>query len=110
MSTEEEQEDSSEDSDTDDAGAEREPRHTRAAPEVCDGGKTCLCLKLASGYPQHKEVVTKKGYDLYVKWTLELENRDQDVHHDYQGNDYNGYGAVEVVENIVCLLLDRLKS
>ena len=110
MSEDEEDEDDSECLNNDDTGLIRESRYTRPTSEVCDGGETCLCLKSANEHSHHNAVITKKGYDLFVKWTLELEHRDQDVHGEYQGNDYNGYGAVEVVENIVCLHLDRLRT
>ena len=69
--------------------------------KVHDGGATCLCFQSPQVHPDHATVITKKGYDLFVKWTQELKNRDQDIHDEYNGNDYNGYAAVEVVENIV---------
>ena len=41
-----------------------------------------------------------------IKCIKELDDRDQDVHGEYLGSDYNGYGVVEVVENIVWSIID----
>jgi hypothetical protein len=50
------------------------------------------------GYP-----ITKAGMDKFMHMYWEQEKRDQDVHGVYIYNDWSGWGATEVLENMVSL-------
>ncbi|KAH8817125.1 hypothetical protein F5884DRAFT_853552 [Xylogone sp. PMI_703] len=45
--------------------------------------------------------VTKAGLEKFVKINEEMDKRDPDMHAMYIFNDYAGYGAIEVLENLV---------
>lgn len=45
--------------------------------------------------------ITKDGRDVFKHMLREQDNRDQDLHGVYLYNDWNGWGATEVLENAV---------
>jgi hypothetical protein len=67
----------------------------------CDGGVRCMCKKPAEDYPDHKWIVTQKGFALSLEWLQQVENRHQENFDMYISNDFNGYGICEVMENIL---------
>ena len=72
------------------------------AVDTC-GGKDCLCFKLADDHPEHKWIVTKKGFELQNEWLNQADKRCPDNFDMYIFNDFYGYGICEVIENMVIL-------
>ena len=89
-----------EDSDTEGDTDKAVERAQRPAP-ICDKGKTCLCFKPAPEHPAHGVYISKKGYGLGDQYRQEIEKRKQENFGRHLFNDFNGYGAVEVLENAV---------
>lgn len=71
--------------------------------QTCGGGKKCLCKKPADDYPDHRWIMTKKGFEMTLEWQTEQAKRDQDNFDMYIFNDWSGYGVVEVMEIIASL-------
>ena len=69
--------------------------------DTCGGGKTCLCFKLADDHPEHKWIVTKKGFELMKEWMDQADKRCPDLFDMHIFNDFHGYGICEVIENMV---------
>ena len=44
-----------------------------------DGGKKCLCFRAADDHPEHKWIVTKKGFELMKEWMCQADNRCPDL-------------------------------
>ncbi|GFG24330.1 hypothetical protein IFM61606_04236 [Aspergillus udagawae] len=66
----------------------------------CDGGKTCLCNKPAADHPNHPLILSNAGKS---KWSTQhtfLDLRCPDAFNMYTFNDHEGYGALEVVQNL----------
>ncbi|KIW27475.1 uncharacterized protein PV07_07209 [Cladophialophora immunda] len=53
----------------------------------------------ASEDPEHRWILTPKGYQLIALLRWEVAIRDQDAFDEYFYNDYNGYGFQEAMEN-----------
>ncbi|GAB1316843.1 hypothetical protein MFIFM68171_07053 [Madurella fahalii] len=90
---EEDCEDAGEDEDAGDAGKKKR----------CDGGKTCLCLKPAQDHPDHQWITTYACRRKFFAQNAMLELRCPDNFRMHTYQDHEGYGVVEMIEN---LLLD----
>lgn len=64
-----------------------------------------MCRKPADKHPEHKWIMTKAGFYLFMKWVEEQAKRDQDNFDMYIYNDFSGYGTKEVMENMVIFLV-----
>ena len=90
------------DEDDDDEVEDDEDDDDEDAVDTC-GGKDCLCFKLADDHPEHKWIVTKKGFELQNEWLNQADKRCPDNFDMYIFNDFYGYGICEVIENMVIL-------
>ncbi|KAF7156735.1 hypothetical protein CNMCM5623_000408 [Aspergillus felis] len=66
----------------------------------CNAGKTCLCNKPAAEHPNHPLILSYAGKS---KWSTQhtfLDLRCPDAFGMYTFNDHEGYGALEVVQNL----------
>ena len=73
--------------------------------DTCGGGKKCLCFKAADDHPEHKWIVTKKGFELMQEWMDQADKRCPDLFDMYIFNDFYGYEISEVIENMVILFI-----
>ncbi|KAE8364716.1 hypothetical protein BDV27DRAFT_111365 [Aspergillus caelatus] len=67
----------------------------------CDGGKKCLCHKLASDHPEYPWVATRAGVRKFTNQHVHADIRCPDVFDMDVFNDFTGYGLVEVAQNLV---------
>ncbi|KAE8316876.1 hypothetical protein BDV41DRAFT_573380 [Aspergillus transmontanensis] len=67
----------------------------------CDGGESCRCYKPAADYPDHPWVFSRAGLDKMITYRIMLDLRDPDNFSMYTFNDHSGYGAIEVVQNMM---------
>lgn len=105
-SDDEDEESDDENEDEDSGDEEEEPKASRnrnGDRAKCDGGKKCLCRKPASEYPDHPWVLTYAGFHKYLSQSTMAAVRCPDNFAMYTYNDHEGYGILEVVQN---LLLD----
>lgn len=86
-------------SDGDDADAEPKPK--------CDGGELCLCSKPAAEHPDHTWTVSNAGFRKYLTQGIQAALRCPDNFDMYTYNDHQGYGVLQVVQN---LLLDFVEA
>lgn len=91
-----------EDDEDEDEDEDDEDEDDEDAEDTC-GGKDCLCFKLADDHPEHKWIVTKKGFELQNEWLNQADKRCPDNFDMYIFNDFYGYGICEVIENMVIL-------
>jgi hypothetical protein len=84
--------DDEDDEDESNASSEKEP---------CDGGVTCLCDKPVAEHPEHALVISKAGNCKYFTQRALLLLRCPDMFDMYVTNDFEAYGVMEVVENLV---------
>ncbi|KAE8414268.1 hypothetical protein BDV36DRAFT_286322 [Aspergillus pseudocaelatus] len=91
--------DEDEDEDEDDAEDDAEDGDNNEAE--CDGGKTCRCFKPAADYPDHPWIFSRAGLDKMITYRIMLDLRDPDSFSMYTFNDHSGYGAIEVVQNMM---------
>ncbi|KAK0509296.1 hypothetical protein JMJ35_008667 [Cladonia borealis] len=68
--------------------------------DTCGGGKKCLCFRAADDHPEHKWIVTKKGFELMKKWMVQADKRDPDLFDMHIFEDFYGYGICELIENM----------
>jgi hypothetical protein len=94
----EEDEDEGGDEDHDGSLVEENKPKTR-----CDGGRSCLCNKSAADHPEHAWIITFTGFQKYLTQRIHADLRCPDNFDMYTYNDHEGYGVLEVVQN---LLLD----
>ena len=95
--------DEDEDDEVEDEEDDDEDDDDEDVVDTCGGGKECLCFKLADDHPEHKWIVTKKGFELQNEWLNQAEKRCPDNFDMYIFNDFYGYGICEVIENMVIL-------
>ncbi|KAF9881094.1 hypothetical protein CkaCkLH20_01244 [Colletotrichum karsti] len=67
----------------------------------CDGGKTCLCGKLATEHPDAPFVMTRAGFRKLMNQQPNCQVRDPDSMGMYTYNDHAAYGIMEVLENLI---------
>ena len=67
----------------------------------CDGGKKCLCHKLASDHPEYPWVATRAGVRKLSNQHVHADIRCPDVFDMDVFNDFTGYGLVEVAQNLI---------
>ena len=65
------------------------------------GTDQCKCRKSLAKFPDWKWVITRKGFQMFLKLQKEAEHRDQDAMDQYHYNDFSGYGFQEVMDNHV---------
>ncbi|KAL4960727.1 uncharacterized protein BDV14DRAFT_138685 [Aspergillus stella-maris] len=75
-----------------------EPREKK---DKCDTGKTCMCHKLAADNPEYPITVTAAGYQKFITQMIHTDVRCPDFFSMYVFNDFQGYGILEVLENLV---------
>ena len=63
--------------------------------------KSCMCGRYADANPEEDWIVTMKVFELHKEWGLEQFQRDPDNFRMHIFNDWSGYGACEVMENMV---------
>lgn len=83
--------------DADDAVDSSEKR----PPKPCDGGGTCICNKPCSENPDHPYIISRAGKHKYNTASIMLTLRCPDMFGMYVYNDFESYGVMEVVENLV---------
>ncbi|GIJ98243.1 hypothetical protein Aspvir_000358 [Aspergillus viridinutans] len=66
----------------------------------CDAGKTCLCNKPAAEHPNHPLILSNAGKSKWFTQHTFLDLRCPDAFRMYTFNDHEGYGALEVVQNL----------
>ena len=66
-------------------------------------------MKPADHHPNHKWIVSKKGFELLQEWNVQQAKRDQDSFDMYIFSDFSGYGTCEVIENMVKSLTCEFK-
>jgi hypothetical protein len=93
----------SEDDDDDDDKSEEDGEDGEKSEKQppCDGGKTCLCGKPAAEAPDHPWIITHAGLSKFNNTRTMTYLRspgafDMDVY-----NDFEGYGVMEVLENLI---------
>jgi hypothetical protein len=77
------------------------------AKSIC-GQKNCICKLPIEDHPEHKWMLTKKGYLNTARLMYEVNIRDQDAIGEYFCNDFSGYGYQEVMENQVRLFVTEM--
>jgi len=80
--------------------------HQRKEPYVemehrCRQAGICFCGRPASANPEHKRVVTKRGYRLTMEWFEQYKLRNQEDSDMLIFRKWTGYGICEVIENMV---------
>ncbi|KAL7624539.1 hypothetical protein AAE478_006106 [Parahypoxylon ruwenzoriense] len=81
--------------------------------DIVEGGRPkcgkvdCLCFKPVSENPDHPWLVSQAGYRKYTTQHIHMSLRDPDNFDMCTFNDHAGYGALEVVQN---LLLDYVEA
>lgn len=77
------------------ASSKKEPQ------KPCDGGDTCLCDKPSTDHPDHPFIISRAGNHKYFTARILLSLRCPDMFDMYVYNDFESYGVMEVVENLV---------
>jgi hypothetical protein len=67
----------------------------------CTGGRTCICNKPAAEHPEHPYTVSISGYRNFIDLVAHTNLRSPDAFDMYIFNDYEGYGILEVLQNLV---------
>ncbi|GAM43413.1 hypothetical protein TCE0_050r18205 [Talaromyces pinophilus] len=83
------------DADDNNDNAKKQPR------SPCDGGATCICNKPSTEHPDHPFVISRAGNHKYFMARIHLSLRCPDMFDMYVYNDFESYGVMEVVENLV---------
>lgn len=98
-----------EDSDSDEDGEDEEDDEEGSKKEKvkCDAGKTCLCGKPASEHPDHHWIISHAGLQKFNTQRTMCYLRCPDAFDMHIYNDFEGYGVLEVLEN---LLLDFVEA
>jgi len=73
----------------------------------CDGGESCLCRKPAAEHPDHPWILSNAGFRKYLTQSTHAALRCPDNFDMYTYNDHQGYGVLQVVQN---LLLDFVEA
>jgi hypothetical protein len=95
-----EEEDENEEGDVQETQVEHASHGKVQARSVC-GQKNCICKLPIEDHPEHKWVLTKKGYLNTARLQYEINIRDQDAIEEHFCNDFSGYGYEEAMENQV---------
>ncbi|KAK1753692.1 hypothetical protein QBC47DRAFT_326192 [Echria macrotheca] len=92
----------SDEDDEDDEEDEEDEEEEDEAPKKqrCDGGKTCICSKPASEYPDHPWKLSVAGKTKYFIQHTQCDLRDPDNFGMYTFNDHMAYGVLEVIQNL----------
>lgn len=69
--------------------------------QPCDGGDTCICNKPSTEHPDHPFIISRAGNHKYFTARIHLSLRCPDMFDMYVYNDFEAYGVMEVVENLV---------
>ncbi|KAK3376270.1 hypothetical protein B0T24DRAFT_549857 [Lasiosphaeria ovina] len=85
-----------EDEDEEDGGEEQGPD----GRVRCDGGKKCLCDKLAADHPEQPWKITRAGKRRFVDSRTHCDLRNPDIFEAYTFNDHEGYGVIETFQNL----------
>ncbi|KAF4161111.1 hypothetical protein CNMCM6936_009665 [Aspergillus lentulus] len=75
-------------------------REDETSKTSCDAGKTCLCNKPAAEHPNHPLILSNAGKSKWFTQHTFLDLRCPDAFNMYTFNDHEGYGALEVVQNL----------
>jgi hypothetical protein len=75
-------------------------REAETSKSSCDAGKTCLCNKPAAEHPNHPLILSNAGKSKWFTQHTFLDLRCPDAFNMYTFNDHEGYGALEVVQNL----------
>ena len=90
--------DDSDDDDSDDDGDDDDGDDGK---KKCDGGKTCLCEKLAADHPDHMWKLSSAGKRKFFVQYTHFALRCPDNFDMYTFNDHTGYGVLEMVQNLI---------
>ncbi|KAL3490487.1 hypothetical protein BJX62DRAFT_140156 [Aspergillus germanicus] len=93
--------DSEEDEDEDDEDDEDDNESDKPKKAKCTGGRTCICNKPAAEHPEHPYTVSISGYRKFIDLVAHTNLRSPDAFDMYIFNDYEGYGILEVLQNLV---------
>jgi hypothetical protein len=99
-----EDEDEDEDENEDDGmdGDDDSNTSSKKQPQQpCDGGVTCICDKPVAEHPEHPFIISRAGNHKYFTQRIHLSLRRPDMFDMYVYNDFEAYGVMEVVENLV---------
>jgi hypothetical protein len=88
------------DDDDDDEDHDEEADGEPGRRASCDGGKTCLCDKPASEHPDHPWVMSKAAKRKFFVQRIHCQLRSPDSFGMDTFNDHEGYGALEVLQNL----------
>jgi hypothetical protein len=91
----EEDEEEDEDEDEDEEAGEKEKKVR------CDGGETCLCNKPASEHPDHVWKLSAAGKRKFFTQRIHCQMRSPDNFNMYTFNDHEGYGVLEILQNLM---------
>jgi hypothetical protein len=75
----------------------------KSEEENDDGDQVLDALKFLEAHKDWPYQISKQGLDIAIKWQQQMENRIPDLHDCYFYNDFASDGAVEVMENVVCV-------
>ncbi|KAL9595380.1 MAG: hypothetical protein Q9219_006482 [cf. Caloplaca sp. 3 TL-2023] len=67
----------------------------------CSITKKCMCRRFADANPKHTLLITRNGERLFQEWFIDQMKRDADFMGAMAYNDFSGYGAAEVVDNML---------
>jgi len=93
--------DDEDDDDEDDDDEDDDENNDEPPRQRCDGGKKCLCNKLAADHPDHAWTITRAGHELLLTQHIHAQLRCPDNFDMYTFNDHHGYGMLEVIQNLV---------
>jgi hypothetical protein len=98
----EEEEDEEEKDEDEEDEENKEPENSgKLKRGKCDGGKTCLCDKPAAEHPDHIWKLSAAGKDKFFTQRIHVDLRSPDTFGMYTFNDHEGYGVLEVLQNLV---------
>lgn len=96
-----EDDDDEDDEDEDEEMNDADDNAKKQPQQPCDGGGTCICNKLSTEHPDHPFVISRAGNHKYFTARIHLSLRCPDMFDMYVYNDFESYGVMEVVENLV---------
>ncbi|CEN61151.1 hypothetical protein ASPCAL07815 [Aspergillus calidoustus] len=91
-----EEADENEDDEDGDDGEAKKPKKAK-----CAGGRTCICNKTAAEHPEHPYTVSVSGYRKFIDLIAHTNLRSPDAFDMYIFNDFERYGVLEVLQNLV---------
>ncbi|KAL2847322.1 hypothetical protein BJX68DRAFT_268189 [Aspergillus pseudodeflectus] len=94
--SDEEADENEDDEEDGDDGEAKKPKKAK-----CTGGLTCICNKPAAEHPEHPYTVSVSGYRKFIDLIAHTNLRSPDAFDMYIFNDFERYGVLEVLQNLV---------